>query len=276
MATAYLTSGATSLAAGSWSDAAGFAAAAELVISDGAQTITTALDQAAGGDIRFLRIGPQYAGVIGSGSNPLITDATDGTAAEWTSAVPNEGRIVHGGSRTIYLQTSAGGVSNYHHMGPGTTEISAGTVSFAKAFGGQTNIGPSTIVTNQEVHAGASVFLDAGAGTIATLSVFGGACVCRRPASSAINLYGGTLTLDITSGTTPAVNHFGGTLILLSGSTITAYVGRAGTLNVNQLRRDTTITTFTHGAGLAFSARGGGATLTVTNDVKTDEATRSI
>lgn len=279
MPVATLTAGSTTMANPAWSDASGFGTVpAILAVTSGVQAITAGLSQGAA-TVQTLRFMRAFGGTVGEPSSPLICDATDGTAAEWTSSASTEGRIVHDGTRTVNHQvgTAVGRVDNYHHMGPGVSNLLSGDYRFCKVYGGKFNANASMGSTSTviEVYAGSDVTVEFKSTALSVLSVFGGSCVLKRTATT-VNVYGGTLTIDIDSGTTAAVNHFGGTIILVSGGTVTAYIGKAGTLTLNRLRADTTITTATHGFGLTFTDVSGGGVLTVGTDVRTDESTNRL
>ena len=279
MPVATLTAGSTTMANAAWSDASGFGTSpAILAVTSGVQTIDAGLSQGAA-TVQMLKFSRAFGGVVGSPSAPLICDATDGSAAEWTTAAATEGRIVHDGTRTVNHQvgTAVGRVDNYQHMGPGTSNLLSGDYRFCKVYGGKFNVGPSMGSTSTvvEVYDGSDAVIEYKSTALSVLSVLGGSCVLKRT-SAAINVYNGTLTVDIDSGTSAAINHFGGTIILISGGTITAYTGKAGVLVLNRLRADTTITTATHGFGLKQTARGGGGVLTVTTDVRTDDVCQAL
>jgi len=136
MATAYLNSGATSLAAVNWSDSTGFGTAnAELVIPGGSQNITSDVDQGTN-NIRFLRIARDFSGNIGTASAPLDVDAFDGTHGEWSTANANEGRIVHSGTGSLFFQSDADGITNFMQDGPGKSFLVSGAVPYVRVNAG--------------------------------------------------------------------------------------------------------------------------------------------
>ena len=279
MPVATLTAGSPPMANAAWSDASGFGTSpAILAVTSGVQAITAGLSQGAA-TVQTLRFMRAFGGTVGDPSSPLICDATDGTAAEWTSSASTEGRIVHDGTRTVNHQvgTAVGRVDNYHHMGPGTSNLLSGDYRFCKFFAGKVNVNANMGSTSTviDVYTGNDTVIEYKSTALSVLNVYGGSCVLKRTAST-VNVYGGTLTIDIDSGTTAAVNIFNGTVILVSGGTITAMTGKSGTLILNRLRADTTITTATHGFGLTFTDVGGGGVLTVGTDVRLDESTNRL
>ena len=223
MAIAYLNEGATSLAAANWSDAIGFANAAQLVINKpGAQSIQTSLDQSAlGTGIEYLDIFAPFSGTIGGTGGSLRCDA-DGTAY----SAANQLSRVRVESGTLYY--SATGGSTLAHIvqvgGSGNLYVTGGIVNNFQAYGGRYNI-------SDQVTFGASgeVNLDGGTGIIEThasdlidaVVVTAGSHTLKRgtiASTGVVRVKGGVLNLDIGTAASPIIYVEGGRLNWISAA----------------------------------------------------------
>ena len=251
MATEYLTEGVNDLVSTNWKTSSGgagsgFADNATLVISRGGTNITNNMDRNADTTtgIRYLIITESFSGSVGTNSTPLITEASDGTAAEWRSD-NTEGRIEHNGTGTLYVQGFDTGLANLMQNGAGNTVLISGTATYARVQRGRFQAEAASVVTNATLIGGSAVFgSKTTAGTL--LNVYGGSHTIRRPFTT-INVYGGTIIIDVSNaGAASTVNQYGGTVSLNGHGTtaITAYNHLGGTLDATRLSVDTTITTF--------------------------------
>jgi len=281
MATAYLNNGATSLAAINWSDSTGFAATAELVITGGSQNITSDVDQGGSGNIRFLRIARDFSGNIGTASAPLDCDATDGTAAEWSTSVPNEGRIVHAGTGSLFFQSDADGITNFMQDGPGKSFFVSGSANYVRVNAGTFQAeAASTIATKATLNGGSATLLAKTTGPT-TIDVHGGSHVLNRPGTT-INVYSGRVIIDCgnAGSTDVTINIHGDAYVEIVRLTT------SGTVNVNRyggmfetgrMQKDLTIATMYTSSRAKFGSlpKGGGA-LTITNQYKLDADAQAI
>jgi hypothetical protein len=279
MATEYLVEGVNSLAAGNWrlgdttTVGSGFVNAATLVINSGSTAITSDLNWSSlTNGVQYLKIAEKFGGNIGTGTSPLIVDASDSTAAvEWSSAAPTEARIEHQGTGTLYLQGDNYGIDNLMQDGAGGTVLVSGTAAYLRVQRGKFQAETAAVVTNAALIDGTATFgTKTTAGTL--LNVWGGSHTIQRPFTT-INVYGGVVTINaVGAGAASTINQYGGTVILIahSNTAITAYNHFGGTFDPRGLKFDTIITTYTRSFGATFSGRPNGAALTLTNSYQKD------
>jgi hypothetical protein len=282
MAVAYLNNGATSFADANWSDGAGFTTAnAELVIPGGSNSITADVDQGSD-NIRFLRIARDFSGNIGTSTAPLDVDAYDGAHAEWSTANNNEGRIVHSGTGSLFVQSDADGITNIIQDGPGKTFLVSGAAPFVRVNAGTFQAETaSTIATKLTLNGGSATLLTKTTGPT-TINVHGGSHTLNRPGTT-INVYSGRVIVecDNAGSTDVTINIFGADAYVEIVSLTTS-----GTVNVNRyagmfetarLKKDLTIATMYTAAPAKFgSLPKGGGLLTITNQYKLDPGAQSI
>jgi hypothetical protein len=282
MAVAYLNNGATSFADANWSDGQGFTTAnAELVIPGGSNSITSDLDQGSD-NIRFLRIARDFSGNIGTSTAPLDVDAFDGAHAEWSTANNNEGRIVHSGTGSLFVQSDADGITNIIQDGPGKTFLVSGAAPFVRVNAGTFQAETaSTIATKLTLNGGSATLLTKTTGPT-TINVHGGSHTLNRPGTT-INVYSGRVIVecDNAGSTDVTINIFGSDAYVEIVSLTTS-----GTVNVNRyagmfetarLKKDLTIATMYTAAPAKFgSLPKGGGLLTITNQYKLDPGAQSI
>jgi hypothetical protein len=282
MAVAYLNNGATSFADANWSDGQGFTTAnAELVIPGGSNSITSDLDQGSD-NIRFLRIARDFSGNIGTSTAPLDVDAFDGAHAEWSTANNNEGRIVHSGTGSLFVQSDADGITNIIQDGPGKTFLVSGAAPFVRVNAGTFQAETaSTIATKLTLNGGSATLLTKTTGPT-TINVHGGSHTLNRPGTT-INVYSGRVIVecDNAGSTDVTINIFGADAYVEIVSLTTS-----GTVNVNRyagmfetarLKKDLTIATMYTAAPAKFgSLPKGGGLLTITNQYKLDPGAQSI
>jgi hypothetical protein len=282
MAVAYLNNGATSFADANWSDGAGFTTAnAELVIPGGSNSITADVDQGSD-NIRFLRIARDFSGNIGTSTAPLDVDAYDGAHAEWSTANNNEGRIVHSGTGSLFVQSDADGITNIIQDGPGKTFLVSGAAPFVRVNAGTFQAETaSTIATKLTLNGGSATLLTKTTGPT-TINVHGGSHTLNRPGTT-INVYSGRVIVecDNAGSTDVTINIFGSDAYVEIVSLTTS-----GTVNVNRyagmfetarLKKDLTIATMYTAAPAKFgSLPKGGGLLTITNQYKLDPGAQSI
>jgi hypothetical protein len=281
MAIEYLTDGATTFAAGSWRTIAdvagsGFTNDAELIVPGGGASISAGLDQSASTStgIRYLILAESYSGNVGDASSPLITEASDGSSAEWRSD-NTEGRVEHNGTGTLFIKGDTNGINNLMQDGPGRTLLTDGTAAYVRVQRGIFQTTGAATVTNVSVMGGtANIVAKAPTNSAGTaLNVHGGSVTIARPFTT-INVYGGTLTINVYSAgaATTTINQYGGTVVLLAhgNNVITTYNHFGGTFDPSRLRVDTTITTYIRQFGATFTVRPNGAPLTLTNSYRKD------
>jgi hypothetical protein len=282
MAVAYLNNGATSFADANWSDGQGFTTAnAELVIPGGSNSITSDVDQGSD-NIRFLRIARDFSGNIGTSTAPLDVDAFDGAHAEWSTANNNEGRIVHSGTGSLFVQSDADGITNIIQDGPGKTFLVSGAAPFVRVNAGTFQAETaSTIATKLTLNGGSATLLTKTTGPT-TINVHGGSHTLNRPGTT-INVYSGRVIVecDNAGSTDVTINIFGSDAYVEIVSLTTS-----GTVNVNRyagmfetarLKKDLTIATMYTAAPAKFgSLPKGGGLLTITNQYKLDPGAQSI
>lgn len=237
MALAYLTEGSATVAAGAWSDAIGFAAAATLIIDRmTAQTIDTALDQSAVAQINYLKIGRGFSGTIGTLASPLKCGAL-------SAALNAMGVFNDAAGGTLYLHAaniagagSANTIAYYSQSGMGRAFLVGGAFTTIDVGSGYCEVGQSATCPTVNV-GGGEVFIDSGTAAT-TLNIYGGKVRTKRQFTT-INNYGGTLIYDISAtittgvcGSTARWDHRGGDI-----TTMTI----AGALTVENLNRSCTI-----------------------------------
>ena len=277
MAVEFLNDGATSFATANWATitgtgGSGFADGATLIVPGGGNSITAGLDQSAAATtgISYLITTAGYSGSIGTSASPHIVEVSDGTIAEWRSD-NTEGRFEHNGTGTLYIQGAGGGVDNLMQNGIGNTILISGTATYARVQNGRFQAEAASVVTNAAIMGGSSLFgTKTTAGTL--LNMWGGSCTTRRPFTT-MNVYGGTLFVDVyNAAAASTINIYGGRVILNGhGNTaITAVNHYGGEFDTRTLRVNTTITTYLSQFGAMFSGRPSGAILDITNQYRKD------
>lgn len=283
MAVAYLNNGATSFADANWSDGAGFTTAnAELVIPGGSNHVTSDVDQGSD-NIRFLRIARDFSGNIGTATAPLDVDAFDGAHAEWSTANNNEGRIVHSGTGSLFVQSDADGISNLIQDGDGgKTFLVSGAAPYVRVNAGTFQAETAATIATKFTIANGSATLLAKTTGPTTINVHGGNLTLNRPGTT-INVYGGRVTIECADAGSSdvTINIFGRDAYVEIVSLTTS-----GTVNVNRyagmfetarLKKDLTIATMYTAAPAKFgSLPKGGGLLTITNQYKLDPGAQSI
>jgi hypothetical protein len=278
MAKEYLTEGVNDLTSGNWklSDGtagSGFVNTATLLVNRGGTNVTASLDWSSlTNGVQLFGLTEAFSGSVGTSSSPLIVDASDGTAAvEWTSAASTEARMEHQGTGTLYVRGDSNGIDNLMQDGAGNTVLISGTAAYLRVQRGRFQAEAASVVTNAALMGGSALFgTKTTAGTL--LNFWGGSHTTRRPFTT-MNVYGGTLIVDVANaGAASTINIYGGTVILNAHGTtaITAVNHLGGTLDPSRLTVDTTITTYTRQFGAIFTARPNGATLTLTTSVQKD------
>lgn len=280
MATAYLNDGAVSVASANWSDASGFAATTpQLVIRSGGQAIVSDMDQSASSNVQYLKIAENFSGSIGTAASPLYFNATDGSAAEWSTNAATEGRFVHGGGGTAYIRAAANGISNLHQTGSGRTVLVNGTATYGRILNGTLDVEAlGTVGTLWAFNGQTSIGASATASTL--LHLVAGSVLLARPYTT-INVYGGELTVNATTSSSAGItiNQYGGTvaLIALNTSGTVNYNRYAGVFDPSRLTRDVTIATMYTGRAARFvKLATGGPDLTITNQYLLDSDAQRI
>lgn len=258
MAIAYLNEGATSLAAANWSDAAGFANGATLVINAGTQHITTNVDQSqANKSIESLDIIAPFAGnIYGSSFAPLITDA-DGTVESAANAVS---RVRHWASGGVGYFSFAGvtGLAHFFQGGGSCqSNLVGGTVkNIHSEAGNELNINPTIAMTaSSEIWlCNNKSFIDTHASNLLdTVYVTAGTHYIKRgftATTGTLDISGGNVTIDIGAGDIPILKISGSdTRVRIISATFAAgsrMTLKGGLLDLSQLSRVLTFTSATH------------------------------
>lgn len=277
MAIEYLNDGATSLAAANWATitgggGSGYANGATLVIPGGGNNITAALDQSASATtgITYLIIAAGYSGSIGTASSPHIVEVSDGSIAEWRSD-NTEGRIEHNGTGVLYVQGSDTGIDNLMQNGAGQTILISGTATYARVQSGRFQAEAASVVTNAAVLGGSVLFATkTTAGTL--LNVWGGSVTTRRPWTT-LNVYGGTVIVDVYNAAAGSTINIHGGRVVLNGhgnTAITAVNHYAGEFDCRSVRVKTVITAYTRQKFASFPGRPSGTVLELTAQYQKD------
>ena len=218
--------------------------------------------------INYLKIAENFAGNIGTDSSPLKCDVDDVTT-QWSTSAATSARIENYGTGVLRYQASGGSsvCSNFFQAGPGSSIIYGGTLTYTTVQSGNFYANASTTLSDLVLLGGASV-IELKTGSLATCVIEGGSHTLRRAASTSIELNGGTLIYDCSSGTTASITINGGTLIHLAGD-ITAMIGKGGTYDPSRLQRDAAAAYTYRRFGHLLTRRPNGATLTLT-DVRRD------
>lgn len=252
MATAYLTANATDLSAANWSDATGFANAAQLVIADNDKSIQAGLAQGAF-NIESLDILETCSAWIGGPGGALTCDV-DGTSESDTTIVSRLRYWARGGG----LYFNAGGGSTLAHYVqikcPGARFYGTGGIfKNVHLEDGQASFADAVLAT------GGIWYFTGGAGTVAyhatndlvTLNVEGGSHLIQRKVATALNIGGGQVTLDCKALANPLIVVNGtGYLRTLNSGTITLITAKSGVLDFSRLQRPLTVTTIQAGPGV--------------------------
>lgn len=254
MAVAYLNSGATSLAAGNWSDTTGFAANATLVISQGSQDIQSDLAYAAVTSIDYLDILEGFSGYIGGSGGSLTVDA-DGTDTITGTPGPTVpiSRVRYMASGGHFYYNSNNGCNIFHMASAGKCYLTGGAFKRIILESGVLNVAAAVTELASPVHylAGGTSVWDAHAtNTFTTVNVTGGTHIIKRGGTT-LNIYGGNVTIDASSGSAAyaltTVNLFGGSLTLKSSGAITNLILLGGKFDSSKLTRAIAATNTTVG-----------------------------
>lgn len=254
MAVAFLNEGATSVAAANWSDTTGFGASnVTLVINRGSQSIQTALDQSASGDVNWLDVREGFGGTIGgTGGSLIFTAAAVGTLTGTGQDVPiSRFRYFASGgqcwaqvsaTRALdVLQCNSGGTLNWTSGDVDRVDLDAGTLNYSSSA----TFGASATFYAQ----GGSFLIDTHAtDVVPTLLVNGGSGRVRRTCTT-ITVTAGSLTIDLAALNITTLNIYGGRVTLLGAGTITNLNGYGGTLDCSQVQQAPTITNTLHADG---------------------------
>lgn len=272
MAIAYLNEGATSFAAGNWSDGVGFGADASathatlVVQTPGNQVITASLDHSLLTDgVESFDVYAPFAGFIGSGAESAKFDA-DGTAYSEANRTSRVRYWAAGGS----MYYNAGGGSTLCHIcevgGAGKMFLTGGIFTYVVLDGGAAlNVNQSTTFTDagrMSLNGGTS-FIDTHASDLIGMILAGGGThTIKRGgvAATGILRVSGTanVTLDAGAGAWPLISVDGGSLTWISaaapsttstaGAAEAAVEFRAGLVDFSRMTRAVSITARTHSA----------------------------
>lgn len=206
--TATLNPGAVSVANANWSDAAGFdhATAAKLLIraGDENQTISGDLDQSAStAAVDLLHIMGGSPRIVGTSNAPLIwtPDATYTTEPNliWNCA---------GGVLFIEAATNACVLAVF--VGGGEVNLMDGEFQRIICAGPTVNVAGACDVSTEAVVVAGSLYMEASADTLPTLTQLRGNAYIKRRIETTINLNGGVCRQYNTTGSGTATMNLGG------------------------------------------------------------------
>lgn len=251
----YLNAGATSLAAGNWSDATGITAAnAWCVINTGSQSITGGLTTTAGG-FDILDIESGFSGNIGSSIGSL---SIEGSTTYTTGLQISRLKYNASGGSLWYSANGAGTdkLMLFLQAGSGTSILTgAWTLREFVLDSGRCTMA-YTVVSEASyewlVSGGTVTFAyDSSATSIHNLTVLGGVVQLGRGVQTLLFVAGGTVIIDAGALTYAAITQTGGRVVVLNAGTgaatgITAYVLKGGELDLSTLQRPLIIGTMTH------------------------------
>lgn len=264
MALAYLTEGSATLAAAAWSDAAGFADNATLIVDAGTQTVTTALNSGSGlaTGISYIHGRKGFTGQIGSSGTSLETKFANYTT------LPN----VLWSSGSLWL-TCTNTCNKVLVMG-GTVVLLSGTVSALEIVAGTVLVSASATVSALEMTGGEYRDLASGSNTMGTGTVLGGSATFLRPVTTlnvsdavGARLSAPSAVVVYNNATGPTtVNQRSGRATLIQGSVGTLNLF-AGLFDASRAVRDLTIGStatnlYPYGQ---LNSTASGATVTVSN-----------
>lgn len=251
MAVAFLNEGATTWAAGSWSDSTGFAVGAELQMRQGSQTIQGAtLDQSglgAGGVLTF-EVMPQWTGNIGSDTEPAKFQIGGAGSPFFRNAAS-------GGTLWYAALGNANTCAHYIHSGAGTAKLVGGTFTKLEVNAGRVEVGTQASLASSTVNiTGGTCIISEKTETITAVNVWGGTLVLARGFTN-LNIYGGQVVYNslynapgaVFVGPHGALDHRGGNIatftfagrVTLSRATRpTVMAGTAGTIVATTARID--------------------------------------
>lgn len=261
MAVAYLNEGATSFAAGNWTDATGFADDATLVINTpGNQTISASLDQSglgtgAGNGPESLDVYAPFAGFIGSTAAGALTVAFEGTPYSEANHV-SRFRYWAAGGECRYT-AGAGSCHLLEVGGAGKMFVTGGALEVVCQDGGSLNVNASTTFADTgrvDLQSGTSYIDTHGSDLIGFYNALGGTHTLKRGGVAVTGTLrvgsGATVTLDSTAGAWPLIIVDGGTLIWVSagapGTTAGNVEFRSGLVDFSRINRAVTFQNARH------------------------------
>jgi hypothetical protein len=284
MANAFLTAGATSLAAANWSDGFGIVDDANLFIQSGTQDITGGLSPSITNGIANLDILPAFSGRIGGASGSLAVETRVSLLSQ-ANQLPRV-RYWGNGGAFYYSPQGAGAATNtcvyLQFAGSGGSFVNGvGTVYRLEVESGPyyVGVGIDGVTTYRWTLAGGSGTIDGIVGSTKLFSVtvtggshtikkgISGGTVAENSTKEGLCAYGGVVTLDAFAETVSDLTVAGGTVIVRNCGTITYVGGFSGVLDLSQLQRPLTITTLSDAQTLTIVPPPPGL-LTITNRYK--------
>jgi len=271
MARTNLNDGATSFAAANWGDGIGFATNADLVVSGATSGIVAGLDQSAvATGINSLIFSPTFSGNVGSEAAGNLKVDIDDVTGVWTSAATTKAKLVYAAAGGVCRIDAAGGstkIENTFVDAPGGILLCMGGLwTYLNVYKGTVNVNASVTLTDIYIDGPATVLIEAKASALSSMYMWSGNCTLKRPASTKIYLYGGTLTIDDDAAVaTVAIEQNGGKLVHLAGG-ITTYTANAGEYTSASMRKSCTIGTRNRRRGFKFTDNS--LFLTITTDTR--------
>lgn len=245
MAVATLNTGATSLAAGQWSDATGVVDGAQLVIAGSTANIQTALSYTSA-SIEYLDVlgGSPF---IGGTGGSFICDA-DGTAEAAATQVSRIKYVTDGGH--MYYTAGAGNtLAHFVIVGGLGSFYATGGIYKNVQCSGRMFINGSTVSSTGVWNflQGAAVSIDDSATAIAELQAVGAGMVVGRGMTLG-EFANSNVTLSTTRAST-TVKVRGGSFAIQKSGTITTMWALGGLLDLSQVQVPYTITNLYYAAG---------------------------
>jgi len=263
MANAFLSAGATSLAAANWSDATGYdSGTPTLFVQTGTQTITGGLAPSSGSYAALYNFDvlPGFSGVIG-GSAGSFSIETANAAFSQVTQLPRVRYFASGGAFYYSPQGADAGITNechyYQIAGSGSGYLNGtGIVRRVECESGRLYIAPTIggVTGYRWTLAGGTTTIDGASGSTKLFSVtvtggqhlfkkgIQGGSITSTSVTEGLNVYGGQVTIDAFGETVSDLVVAGGSVTIVNCGTI-AHVGAfSGTLDFSKLQRPLTIT----------------------------------
>lgn len=263
MANAFLTQGATSLAAANWSDTTGYnSGTPTLFVQSGTQTITGGLAPTMGTYVALYNFDvlPGFSGAIGGSAGSFAIETANAAFSQVTQ-LPRVRYYAGGGSFYYTPQGADTGITNechyYQIAGSGNGFLNGtGIVRRVECQSGRLYIAPTIdgVTGYRWTLSGGTSTIDGASGSIKLFSVtvtggqhiikkgVQGGSITSTSVTEGLNVYGGQVTIDAYGETISDLVVAGGTVTIVNAGTI-AHIGAfAGTLDFSKLQRPLTIT----------------------------------
>lgn len=263
MATAFLTSGATSLAAANWSDATGYnSGTPTLYVQNGTQTVTGGLAPASGSYVALYNFDvlSGFSGAIGGSAGSFAIETANAAFSQVTQ-LPRIRYYASGGAFYYSPQGADAGITNechyYQIAGSGFGYVNGtGVVRRVECQSGRLYIAPTIdgVTGYRWVLSGGSSTIDGSSGSTKLFSVtvtggqhlfkkgVQGGSITATSVTEGLNVYGGAVSIDAFGETVSDLVVAGGNVTIVNCGTIAHLAAFAGTLDFSRLQRPLTIT----------------------------------